>query len=180
MDEEWRIVVGFPDYEVSSLGRVRRLSPRVTHKYRSTEIKPTIKGGYLGLSLIAPRAPGERHKVASASVHRLVCQAFHGPKPHPKAHAAHNNGIKTDNRAVNLRWAMPIENERDKRAHGTVALGRRQPQAKLTDELVAELRERHRRGENFSALASYAGVNSGTVWRAIKGHKWAHVKTPHA
>ncbi|MDT8871565.1 hypothetical protein RAA17_12035 [Komagataeibacter rhaeticus] len=40
-----------------------------------------------------------------------------------KHHAAHNNGIKANNSAGNVRWASPHENNMDKHRHGTMKTG---------------------------------------------------------
>jgi hypothetical protein len=44
------------------------------------------------------------------SVHRLVCEAFHGEAAGRQTN--HLNGVKTDNRAVNLEWCTGSENVR--------------------------------------------------------------------
>ena len=43
-------------------------------------------------------------------VHRLVCEAFHGPASSQKYFVNHKNGIKNDNRSVNLEWVSQKEN----------------------------------------------------------------------
>ena len=43
-------------------------------------------------------------------VHRLVCEAFHGPAPFEGAVVMHLNEIPDDNRAENLRWGTQREN----------------------------------------------------------------------
>lgn len=104
--EEWRAVVGWEClYEVSSLGRVRRLRP-----YRgATYAGRVMRGGhdpdgYVMVSL------SDRSRRTRVAVHRLVCEAFHGSKPSSLSHAAHWSGNKDDNSASNLRWATPAEN----------------------------------------------------------------------
>lgn len=52
------------------------------------------------------------------SVHRLVCEAYHGPEPRPGMDVAHWNGQKADNRPENLRWATREENILDQIRHG--------------------------------------------------------------
>lgn len=124
--EEWRTIPGYEGhYEVSSLGRVRSLDRYVpTTSKAKTRYDRLQKGlvlklrsfgqppGYAGVSL---------HKVLvreNRYVHRMVCTEFHGPPP-LGTEVRHLNGIKTDNRAVNLAWGTHSENERDKFGHGT-------------------------------------------------------------
>jgi hypothetical protein len=38
-------------------------------------------------------------------VHRVACEAFHGPAPEGKPECDHKNRSRHDNRASNLRWA---------------------------------------------------------------------------
>jgi HNH endonuclease len=55
----------------------------------------------------------------AASVHALVCETYHGPKPSPAHQAAHLNGNPSDNRPSNLAWKTPKENAADRVRHGT-------------------------------------------------------------
>ena len=43
-------------------------------------------------------------------VHRLVCEAFHGPPPAPNSVVIHLNENGLDNRAENLQWGTQKEN----------------------------------------------------------------------
>jgi len=43
-------------------------------------------------------------------IHRLICEAFHGPAPHGKAVVLHLNENALDNRPENLRWGTQKEN----------------------------------------------------------------------
>lgn len=54
-------------------------------------------------------------------VHKLVCTTFHGEKPTAKHEVRHLNGIRTDNRPVNLCWGTRSENAMDRTLHGTCA-----------------------------------------------------------
>lgn len=109
MTEEWRTAPGFPDYAVSNEGRVKRERGAVL-KQRAYR--------YAQVTLYREKKP------SLVLVHRLVCHAFHGAPPSPKHHAAHNDGVRTNNHAGNLRWATARENEADKIAHGTSLAGR--------------------------------------------------------
>lgn len=43
-------------------------------------------------------------------VHSAVCEAFHGPKPFPKAVAMHDDENSRNNRPDNLKWGTQKEN----------------------------------------------------------------------
>ena len=43
-------------------------------------------------------------------IHRLICEAFHGEPPFPRAVVIHINEDALDNRASNLRWGSQKEN----------------------------------------------------------------------
>jgi hypothetical protein len=43
-------------------------------------------------------------------VHRLVCEAFHGPPPFDRAVVIHLDEDATNNRADNLKWGTQKEN----------------------------------------------------------------------
>lgn len=93
-------------YAVTADGRIFKI--REGQPPKEKRLTPN-SAGYLGTSL-----NGRRYLV-----HRLVCEAFHGPAPEATMDVAHNNGNRTDNRAENLRWATRAENIADQRKHGT-------------------------------------------------------------
>jgi hypothetical protein len=163
--EEWRPVKGWP-YEVSNQGRVRYVGSVRRHLIRKLTIK---KSGYVTVNLTDGGSPCRRH---TFKVNTLVCAAFHGPATKSRWHAAHWNGKRADNRALNLRWATPKENSADCFRHGTALLGERAPASKLTAKQVIEIRHRHARGETLPALAAAYGVSWSTVQRANSRQTW--------
>lgn len=95
MPEEWRPAPGHPDYDVSSLGRVRSRK-----RGRVRIMRPfTDKLGYVRLQM-----DGEK-----VSVHRAVAEAWHGPCPEG-LEVDHINDISTDNRPENLQYITRAEN----------------------------------------------------------------------
>lgn len=113
--EEWRPIPGFDGrYEVSDQGRVRSLI-----RGRILSPKPERHSGYMCIEL----RPQPR-LAKTLRVHRLVLEAFVGPRPDGML-ARHLNGNPTDNRLANLAWGTPLENAADTTRHGTHNNGRK-------------------------------------------------------
>ncbi len=107
--------------------------------------------------------------------HRLVLTAFRGPCPEGMV-TRHLNGVRTDNRLVNLAWGTPCENEADKVRHGTSRRGEDVPHAKLSEADVRALRDMHTRdGMSFAEIGRVLGVSRRTVTQAFNGETWRHV-----
>ena len=109
------------------------------------------------------------------SIHRMVCEAFHGPPPSPLHQVAHNNGDPHDNRAENLRRATVAENSADKEAHGTAVKGAAHYASKLSDDDVRAIRRRAVEGESQRLLARVFGVAPPTINNIVHRRKWRHV-----
>lgn len=103
--------------------------------------------------------------------HRYVCEKAHGVPPTAEHQAAHSCGNKTCVNPHHLRWATRVENEDDKRSHGTNAAGERNGATKLTIDDVAEIR---RSKKSHRSIASVFGVSSSTVGRIKRGETWGH------
>lgn len=119
-DATWRSHPLYEGYEVSDDGRVRSVDRWVPNRWggstwRSGHTLLTFprRSGYLGgnISIDGVRLNFE--------VHRVVCEAFHGPCPQPDLEVRHLNGNKLDNRPLNLAWGTKSENGLDRVRHGT-------------------------------------------------------------
>ena len=53
---------------------------------------------------------GTMYRGKNYKIHRLICEAFHGPPPDEKNIVLHLNEDATDNRPENLRWGTQKEN----------------------------------------------------------------------
>ena len=99
-NEVWKRIPGAKkEYMISSLGIVMSPSGRIRKLYQ-------WKSGYPGVGIIMNTG-----KKRILRVHRLVADAFM-PNPYDKPQVNHKNGDKTDNRAENLEWCTPSENQR--------------------------------------------------------------------
>jgi HNH endonuclease/NUMOD4 motif len=164
--EEWRPVSeweGF--YEVSTLGRVRTID-RTVHfsDGRVRRYPPIVKRTYVdgfGYTKTTLKGQGRNMRV---HVHSLVARAWIGPRPVGLV-VCHENGVKTDNRAENLRYDTPAANHADAVRHGTATRPRR-----LTDETVALIRAG--RGEaTCRALADLHGTSPAHVCNIQLGYR---------
>ena len=105
MSTQWKSVEGYEGiYEVSEDGEVRSVdridSAGRNLKGRVLKMQPA-PNGYLFVQLCANGVK------AGKSVHRLVIEAFKGAS---EKWVNHMNGLKTDNRLINLEWMTPSEN----------------------------------------------------------------------
>lgn len=168
--EIWRVIPGYAQaYQVSNLGRIRNALGR------EMKLKAPGKFPYPTVALVLPGG-GKKAK----AVHRLVGDAFLGPRP-PGHVTRHLNGDTTDNRAwVNLVWGTPLENCQDTARHGRLPRGERHCCAILTDEIVATIRRRQWAGASASALAREYGVHPRTIRDAVAGVTWKHLSMEDA
>ena len=163
MKKEWRPIPGYPGYEASSDGDIRR-SNLVLTQYSDQK-------GYRRLKL---SIDGRRVTRLTAP---LVAAAFCGPKPEGEV-VRHKNGDQRDNRASNLEYGTRSENERDKRRHGTAPIGQNHPAAKLTEKQVATIRERLQRGSRANgrnALAREFGVSHRLITLIVTRRLWGGI-----
>lgn len=94
--ELWKAVPDYPNYEVSTWGRVRNIE-------RGTFLKPKLDKGYYRVHL------SKKCDVKPKAVHRLVAEAFIEGN-HDGLQVNHINGYKTCNDVWNLEWVTPSEN----------------------------------------------------------------------
>lgn len=106
--EQWKPVPSFPGLEASSLGRIRSTVHIGKMPYGGTR----KYGGVATFGVwnktderFTYHLRGRNIKVAVA-----VCEAFHGPKPFPKAVAMHIDEDARNNKPENLKWAKQKEN----------------------------------------------------------------------
>lgn len=181
--ENWRAVVGFEGwYEVSDLGRLRRIRPGKRTSVGRVRAETLNECGYVVDNL---SIPGNKRRTTKR--HTLVAEAFIGPRP-SGLEINHKNGIKTDNKPANLEWCTRRENV----VHSVAVLGRRlgnrgpraghpgragiaNPNAKLNEDAVRELRKMRANGVAVAKIAKRFGVSSTLVSQILRGIGWKHV-----
>ncbi|WP_457097485.1 HNH endonuclease [Lysobacter sp. P5_B9] len=105
--------------------------------------------------------------------HRLVWETVNGPIP-DGLEIDHLNGDKADNRARNLEAVTKSENVRRAIKKGLAPVGSQRPEAKLTEELVQQIRSTAGVVTN-AEWARRLGVEKTTIRHARMGKTWRHV-----
>ena len=100
MEEIWKKVEGY-DYEVSTLGNVRRIA---TGRILKSGLNAR---GYYTVSLC------KNGKATTKKIHRLVAIAFI-PNPENKECVDHIDNNRKNNNVNNLRWCSNAENQRNR------------------------------------------------------------------
>ena len=172
VDEEWRKIPGFPDYSVSSLGRVRRDTYRKASPAKAGHIRktPPNSAGYSTVTLF------DNGRKRCVNVNTLVCETFISPRPSPSHEAAHWDGDPANNRLTNLRWATGKENMGDCIRHGRTMRGRKCHLAKLSEDDVRAIRSRLTRRDVQQVIADDYGINQTLVSHIKNGRAWAWLK----
>lgn len=185
-DVEYRDLtpLGFPGYRVGSDGSVWSAWKLVNLGYN--------KGTKSVIGNKWKRMKPHRHRIGYLEVklhyrfkliHRIVLEAFIGPCP-VGMECCHNDGDRKNNTLANLRWDTHKANKEDSIKHGTIARGESHGCAKLTAEIVRQIRDHHtaaKAGRQIApigtntAMAKKYNVSVGCIERIIAGKSW---KTP--
>lgn len=114
MNEHWKPVPSKPGLMASSLGRVklpdgvaplpnggiRKYEPKPTYGVK-TKASKTARHEYMGLY---------NKRYGNMKIHRVVCEAFHGPSPFERAVVIHIDEDALNNKPENLKWGTQKEN----------------------------------------------------------------------
>lgn len=174
---KYRIVPGFPDYRAGNDGTVWSKGPNTRNAIEVDgwhELKGgTDKDGYRKIILCNA---GKRKYMRISAV---VLKTFKGPPPKNMRNptAAHQNGVRLDNRLSNLKWASQKDNISDKAKHGTAQVGEKHPQCRLTEKKIKAMKDmRAKTGKTWQKIADAFGEKLVTVYAACVGNNWKHIR----
>lgn len=168
--EQWRAVPGWP-YEASNLGRIRRIPrtgpPQLTAQW--------TRGQKYPMTCLFRPVPGTRTTQRwQVAAHRVIAEAWLGPKPGVGYEVDHIDGNRHNNLLDNLRWVTPSENIR-----GAVERGHRGENrwnAKLTEADVREILQMKDNGLRPAKIAFLLGIDLTLVSHVYAGRNWKHIR----
>lgn len=112
--EEWKKVVGYDEYEVSSYGRVRSIDRIITDSWDRTYfipgkiLTPQIDVNKYGYKQVFVTL-SHRHILHRVLIHRLVAEAFI-PNPDNLPQVNHKDEDSANNHVENLEWCTCLYN----------------------------------------------------------------------
>lgn len=170
--EIWKQIKGYEGlYEVSNLGRFKSLV-RTIYRNMDKIMKPTNHcTGYLVIGLYI----GDKQTVFRA--HRLVASQFCF-KPDGCNIVNHLNGIKKDNRAINLEWTTVSGNTFHSFSMGLqeVRVGEKSNFAILKEGDVLEIRNKYAEGiYTQKELGELFKVSRVCITDIIGRRNWKHI-----
>lgn len=170
MEEVWKSIFdGW--YAVSNFGRVKRVME--SHGGRSNFIrKPSINSrGYANVCL------GINGRQIVEKIHRLVAEAFIGPKPNG-FEVNHKDGNKLNNRVQNLEYVTHAENMRHASRCGLLngQIGTNNGNSKLTEANVSTIKKLRREGLFQREIAKRFSISQAHVSYIVLGKSWGWVK----
>lgn len=175
-----RILIEFVrsgEWEIDSDGRVWRVCVRKGNRHHGgfalltcprRRVEKMTPQGYLQVRAMVG---GKR---LHCGAHRLVWQNFNGDIP-PGHEVNHDNGLKDDNRPLNLICGTGGDNVEHAHKHGLKdQFGQKNPAAKLTDNQVAQIRLAYSKGGyTMAQLAGRFGVSFQHISRVVRGQRRA-------
>lgn len=174
MIEKWKEVPGWPDYAVSSFGRVMRIAKPKRGRAKVGDIlSPRIPGGgqYPAVNLTEDGVSTHWY------LHRLVAYVFLGPCPEGEE-VNHIDGDKTNPRLENVEYVTRSENMLHAFERGLNSnRGEKNPRTRLSEDDVRTIRAEFTGayGE-CAALARRFGVSHAAVQDIIHGRRWSHLQ----
>ncbi len=171
-------------YEVSNLGRLKSLDfyesfyrkdlGKTIFRLKKEKIKylKPSKAGYILVKLYKDKIE------TSIRMHRVVALSFI-PNPENKPQVNHINGIKHDNRLVNLEWNTQSENMLHAYEKGlntpTSQKGFKNSNCKLDLESILKIRKHKKKYGSAIDFCLELGISKSTYHDIRAGRKWSEI-----
>lgn len=167
--EIWKVSVTLPQFEISDLGNVR-----YTLSKKEKKVYDNHKSGYIYLQY------SDKGRCRSKKLHRLVAELF-CDNPENKKTVNHKNGIKSDNRAVNLEWMTHQENMKHAYENNLIPamVGSKNGRAKLTECEVHDICKDYAQGLHYFDVMSKYGITKNQAEKIYRRTSWKHISSQY-
>jgi len=143
-------------YDISNYGRIRKCNGNMI-------MKQNFSRDYLVIGLSDESGIRKTHRV-----HRLVAKTFKY-NDNTQLEVNHINGIKTDNRGINLEWVTHSENSKRTYVSGNKI-------KKLTPEMVVEIKRMLNDDCSQIKIAEKFNIGRSTISEINTNKKWVNIK----
>lgn len=175
MEKIWKKIPNYSSYEISNYGEIKTFNWK--NLGREAIMKPALDPtGYPRTML--KRDDGLIHTI---KVHRLVAITFI-ENPEGKPCVNHINGIRNDNRVVNLEWCTHKENMQHSFKIGLSSQkGEKNSNATLTDDQVREILAEYqfgktgKNGMTKQQIAEKYNTTFSVIKRLVQRKTWKHL-----
>jgi hypothetical protein len=165
-------VPDYPLYAADEDGNVYSCAKHWTRRETWRRLNPYLGARY-------PRITLHRDgRMLVEHVHIIILRTFRGERPTPSHQSRHLDGNRQNNALANLAWGTVQENADDRTRHGTQTHGSGSPNAKLSEEAVADIKAGLAAGVEGARLARRYGVWPQTIGWIKSGRSWKHVPSP--
>ncbi len=120
---------------------------------------------------------GKKGHRRNVQVHRIVAEQFI-PNPNGYSDVDHLDSNPMNPRKDNLDWCSHQENVQrayNRGNHNGRAVGEKNPRARLTDEIVLQLRAEYRAGVTIQEMCDKYGYPWNTIGNAVRYITWKHL-----
>lgn len=172
LEEIWKRINGYEEYEISNLGRVKSFK----RDRKGKIMKPKFSGEYLAVTLCAD---GQQER---KTIHRLVAEHFI-PNPSRLPWVNHKDGNKLDNKVTNLEWVTPSENNNHAYEIGLKkgVKGEKHGRSKLNEiDVITIYHLAKSEVIPIKKIANKFGVTFQTVSDIKLEKRWKHLTNPQA
>lgn len=172
LEETWKRINGYEEYEISNLGRVKSFK----RDRKGKIMKPKFSGEYLAVTLCAD---GQQER---KTIHRLVAEHFI-PNPSGLPWVNHKDGNKLNNKVTNLEWVTPSENNNHAYKIGLKkgVKGEKHGRSKLNEiDVITIYHLAKSEVIPIKKIANKFGVTFQTVSDIKLEKRWKHLTNPQA
>ena len=182
MEETFRVIKDFTDYQISDLGRVKTISRKIRYLHGVTKKEHFRQSEERFLKVQYNNVTGYKFyqlykdkKMYNKTIHRLVAESFYTKGFGDSVN--HIDGNKHNNTLVNLEWCSNEYNHEHATKTGLKAKGERIGSSKLNDNCVIAIKYFLAQGLSHTELSKAFNISRATISLISEGKSWRHIST---